>query len=114
MKVTIRTATPAMRSRKPYALRKVRSAFERLSKNIRGIDLVLLDANGPRGGVDKVSRIAVDMGRRRILRLEGVGRSVRESVNDTLARAKRLVVRSLSRRRSGTRSPRRRVRTGAG
>lgn len=93
-----------MKSRRPYALRKIRSAFGRMSKGIRGIDLVLLDLNGPRGGVDKVSRIAVDLGRRRVLRLEGVGRTVRESVNDTVARAKRLVVRSLARRRSRART----------
>lgn len=99
MKVTIRTETPEMTSRRPYALRKIRSAFRRLSENIRQIDLFLLDVNGPRGGVDKVSRIAVDLGRGRILRLEGVGRTFRESVDDAVSRTRRQVLRSLSRRR---------------
>ena len=113
MDVTIRAETSAMKSRGPYAIRKIRSAFRRVSKSIRGIDLVLLDVNGPRGGIDKVSRITVDLGRRRI-RLEGLGRTVRESVNDTVARAKRLVMRSLARRRGGPRKVRRKARTAFG
>jgi putative sigma-54 modulation protein len=100
LKVTIRTETPAMKSRTPYAARKIRTAFRRMSENIREIDLVLFDVNGPRGGVDKVSRIAVDLGRGPILRLEGVGRTFRESVDGTVTRARRLVLRSLSRRRA--------------
>ena len=109
MKITVRTEGRArVRSGKPYAIRKLRSSFARISKNIRSIDLLLLDANGPRGGVDKVSRIAVDLGRRNILRLEGIGRTVPESVNTTVDRAKRLVSRSLSRRREGRREAARR------
>lgn len=110
MKITVRSEGRAgVRSGKPYAIRKLRSSFDRISRNIRSIDLLLLDANGPRGGIDKVSRIAVDLGRRKILRLEGIGRTVPESVNTTVDRAKRLVFRSLSRGREGRKGAGRRA-----
>jgi putative sigma-54 modulation protein len=110
VKIMVRAESPSLRSRRPYALRKLRAAFARVSKDVHGIDLLLLDANGPRGGVDKVSRIAVDLGRgRRPLRLEGVGRTSRESVNDAVARAKRLVVRSIARQRTRARKGRKRM-----
>ena len=99
MKIAVRTKGRARgTSGQSYATRKLGSAFTKLSESIRSIELLLLDANGPRGGVDKVSRIAVDLGRGRILRLKGSGRTFRESVNLIIERAKRLVARSLSRK----------------
>ena len=112
MKITVRTKPPAMKIRRPYVLQKIKTAFARLSKDIQGIDLFLLDVNGPKGGVDKVSRIAVDLGRRRILRLEGKGRTVSESLNDTVSRAKHLVARSISRQRSEARKASKKSRPG--
>jgi putative sigma-54 modulation protein len=86
---------------RPRVVRKLRKSLGRLSGSIRSVDLLLRDVNGPKGGIDKVSRLAVTLGSRKAIRVEAAGRTVKESVDGVVRRAKHLVGQALLRRQEG-------------
>jgi putative sigma-54 modulation protein len=83
---------------RPYAQRRIRSAFARYSPAIQSINVSLVDLNGPKGGTDKACRIEVKLAGRPSIQVEGRASTIAEAVNATIVRTKRLLMRSLEMR----------------
>ena len=84
--------------RETIALR-LRFALARFSERIRSVDVQIADVNGPRGGVDKRSRIAVHLVPTGSVLIEERDTDAHVAVAKAFARAARAVVRALERRR---------------
>lgn len=87
----------------PLAERRALFAFSRFSSNIRTVQILLKDINGPRGGVDCQVQV-------RVIGHEGWGVIVSDvdddpakAVTSAIARAGRTVTRELERQRSNDR-----------
>ena len=85
--------------------RRLRFALGRFASRIRRLRVRLTDVNGPRGGLDKRCRIAVDLIPRGMVMVEGAGDDPFALVAGAAKRASRAVRRALERRRRG-RNPR--------
>ncbi len=80
--------------------RSVRFGLSRFVHAIRHIELTLADVNGPRGGVDKIARLALAGDGFGPILVEHNDREVGRAVNFAVDRATRALVRSLGRTRA--------------
>jgi ribosome-associated translation inhibitor RaiA len=85
---------------KEQILAHLEAAFRRLSRRIRAVDVCLADTNGPRGGVDKHCRIAVQLHRGGTVRVGQSDADLLAALDLATDRVTHAVVRSLERRRS--------------
>jgi putative sigma-54 modulation protein len=89
--------------RETIALR-LRFALARFSERIRSVDVQIADVNGPRGGVDKRSRIAIHLAPTGSVLIEERDADVHVAVTKAFQRAARAIVRALERRRGRRKS----------
>jgi len=75
-------------------------AFRRLSNRIGAITVYLTDTNGPRGGMDKECRIAVELRSGGTVRVAQIDSDLLAAVNVATDRASHTVSRRLGRRRN--------------
>lgn len=92
--------TEAMRV---HAQRRLHFSLGRFATRIRRATVRVGDANGPRGGVDKVCRIHLDVAGLEEVVIEDVDRDFYAAVDRAAERAARTVGRQLSRGRAGYR-----------
>jgi len=81
--------------------RRIEAALERFSSRIRRITLHLSDVNGPRGGVDKLCRVAVQLEGGEPIRTEGRGSEWLSLATEVAKRAAHSLTREVDRRRDG-------------
>ncbi len=80
--------------------RRLRFALGRFATKVRRATVRLSDANGPRGGVDKLCRIAVTMPRFQPMVIEDTASDLYAAIDRASDRASRVVERQLSRSRN--------------
>lgn len=78
--------------------RRVYFALGRFADVIRKVEVGLADVNGPRGGIDRNSRIVVLLKPGGEVVAEATDVTVRAAIDRTCYRVKRLVVRAVERR----------------
>jgi ribosome-associated translation inhibitor RaiA len=84
---------------KDHIERRAHFALERFAARIRKLTVRVTDVNGPRGGVDKHCRIAIDLIPSGTVMIEDRGKNPFSLVADMTKRAGRSVRRKLERRR---------------
>lgn len=84
---------------KNHIERRLRYALDRFEDRIDRLTVHLADINGPRGGIDKRCRIAVNLVPRGAVMVEGVGDNPFTLITDSAKRARRSVRRLLERGR---------------
>jgi hypothetical protein len=84
---------------KNHIERRLHFAMERFAARIQKVTVRMTDINGPRGGIDKHCRIAIDLVPRGTVMLEDRGENPFILVTDMAKRAGRSVRRELERRR---------------
>jgi ribosome-associated translation inhibitor RaiA len=82
---------------------RLRRSLGRFREWIRGVEVVVTDVNGPRGGIDKQCRVIVRTGDGR----EVVGSERHESLEGAIAGAVARAAKGTRRRRRAYRDPRR-------
>jgi ribosome-associated translation inhibitor RaiA len=88
MRVEIRARhIPLTEDLRTHCERRVRFALDHLSDRVREVVVRLEDANGPRGGVDKVCRLTLRLEHGRELALEAKDTSPVAAVDRALDRA---------------------------
>lgn len=88
-----------------YIERRVEFALGRFSEAISSISVTLEDTNGPRGGVDQLCRMRVNLiGQRRPVIVESTEVTMRAAVDVSASTACRSVTRMLDRRLSKRRA----------
>lgn len=106
MRVEIRARNiPLTETLRTYAERRVRFALDRLSDRVKEVVVRLEDANGPKGGVDQVCRVALRLEHGRELAIESSDTNLLAAIDRTLERASNAVTRAVGRaqRQDGTR-----------
>jgi putative sigma-54 modulation protein len=78
--------------------RQVYLALGRFADVVRTVEVTLADVNGPRGGIDKISRIVVLLKRTDKVVAEATDVTVMAAIDRTCYRVKRLVSRAVERR----------------
>lgn len=86
--------------------KRVRLGLGRFAQQITRTLCEIEDANGPRGGVDKVCRVTVHLRSGETVRAEAIHEDFFASVDTAADRLTRSLVRLLSRRRDLARKPR--------
>lgn len=89
--------------------RRVGFALDRMEKRIDQVVVRMKDVNGPRGGVDKVCKIEIDLRPRGRLVVEERDSDIHAAAAIAIERAARVVRRTLDRRRDRTPIERRRT-----
>lgn len=84
---------------KHHIERRLGYALSRFADRIDRLSVHLADINGPRGGIDKRCRIAVNLVPRGAVMVEGTGDNPFTLISDSAKRARRSVRRLLERRR---------------
>ena len=79
---------------------QLEAAFDRLSERIRAITVCLADTNGPRGGVDKECRIAVQLHRGGTVRAGQTDTDLIAAISMATDRVRHAVTRRLERSRN--------------
>ena len=98
MELSIRSSksllSPALEG---YIRRRFTFALDRLKGSIRGIELRLVDTNGPKGGLDKQCSVLVGFNEGEPIRIETRDRdayqaidSIAKKLKETLSRRKRM------------------------
>ena len=82
-----------------YIRRKLGMKFGKFAPSVERITVRIEDANGPRGGVDRVARIKVVLSGIPSVVVEQRGATLAAAIDGALTRAERAVRRSLQRRR---------------
>ncbi|QDU09892.1 HPF/RaiA family ribosome-associated protein [Gimesia aquarii] len=77
--------------------RRLDFALSRFESSIKKIDLVIVDENGPRGGVDKACRICISLHRASDVVINEKAEDVATCVSGIAERASRTVARALER-----------------
>ena len=80
-----------------YCERSLRFALERFELRLARVSAVLFDVNGPRGGLDQVCRLLVDIVGGRRLVFESMEASAFAAVDVAADRARQTVARELGR-----------------
>ena len=83
-----------------FVERRLRFALSRFGSKVRRISVVLTDENGPRGGVDKVCRIVVQVHRSRDVIVTDQDVDVHACIARATERVGRAVARSIERARA--------------
>jgi putative sigma-54 modulation protein len=100
MRIVIRARNEAVSPEvRAWVRDRVAFGFARLSGALRDVRVSLDDANGPRGGVDKVCRLSVRGRFDDAVVIEQRDTGVERAVDAAVDRAERSVVRALERRR---------------
>ncbi|AEI68288.1 HPF/RaiA family ribosome-associated protein [Corallococcus macrosporus] len=98
MRVEIRARNiPLTETLRTYTERRVRFALDRLSDRVRDVVVRLEDANGPKGGVDQVCRVALRLEHGRELAIESSDTNLLAAIDRTLERASNAVTRAVGR-----------------
>lgn len=100
MLLTIHTSgIQATGSLKEYIERRVSFALDRFSETIHSVSVTLQDTNGPRGGVDQMCRIRVQLvGQRKPIVAETTHEALRAAIDVAADCAGRSVARALDRK----------------
>lgn len=97
MKINVRSLeAPLTEDLLALVERRVRYGLTRFAASVRDVHVTLDDLNGPRGGLDKVCRMRVRAGRRRLCIVEQRASSIEAAVSSAAARAARAVARELA------------------
>ena len=86
-----------------FAERRLLFAFSRFAPRIDRVSLDISDSNGPRGGVDKVCRVRVEMKRMRDVQVVDEAAEVAAAIVQAVDRARRAVSRTIDREAHGNR-----------
>ena len=78
-----------------YVRRRAHFSFGRFAGRIRSLSIRLADVNGPRGGIDKVCNIRVDVGLRQAVIVRELQANIHAAVAFAMERAERAVQRQL-------------------
>ncbi len=98
MRVEIRARNiPLTETLRTYTERRVRFALDRLSDRVKDVVVRLEDANGPKGGVDQVCRVALRLEHGRELAIESADANLLAAIDRTLERASNAVTRAVGR-----------------
>jgi ribosome-associated translation inhibitor RaiA len=98
MRVEIRARhIPLTEDLRTHCERRVRFAMDRLSDRVREVVVRLEDANGPRGGVDKVCRVTLRLEHGRELTLESKDSRMEAAVDRAVDRAEQAVTKAVGR-----------------
>ncbi len=87
--------TPELRE---FAERRLRYALSRFDARIQRVSLTLVDANGPRGGVDKSCRITVKLRRAPEVTVTDLDTEVGTCISRAAERVGRAVARAVDRK----------------
>ena len=79
-------------------IERTERAFSKFERHIQSITISVQDANGPRGGVDKICRIVVRLKRLQEVVVTSENESLASAITEALNRTSRSVNRKLSRR----------------
>jgi len=79
-----------------YVRRRAHFSLGRFAGRIRSLSIRLADVNGPRGGIDKLCDVRVDVGLRQPVIVCECQASIRSAVGFALERAERAVQRRLN------------------
>jgi hypothetical protein len=97
MKINLRSlGIPLSDDLEALVERRVRYGLTRFAESVHEVHVTLDDLNGPRGGLDKVCRMRVRTGRRRLCIVEQRASSIEAAVSSAAARAARAVARELA------------------
>lgn len=77
--------------------RRLDFALSRFESSIKNIDLVIVDENGPRGGIDKACRICISLHRANDIIINEKASDVATCVSGIAERASRAVARAMER-----------------
>jgi len=83
-----------------FVERRLQFALSRFGSKVRDISVVLSDENGPRGGIDKVCRIVVEVYRARDVIVTDQDSEVKVCIARAAERVGRAVARSVERTQS--------------
>ena len=100
MKLTVRGLSfrPTQAIRR-FVEHRLHQALDRHAENIRHVEVVLDDVNGPKGGRDQQCRVRVDLNRGGVLHMTKQGHDVYGNVSALADSLKRAVTRRLDRDR---------------
>ncbi len=83
-----------------FAERRLRFALSRFASRIDHVSLVVVDPNGPRGGLDKCCNVTIKIRRLADVRVSSVGENVETSIGRAAEKAGRAVSRAIERYRA--------------
>ena len=89
-----------------YTQERVKQRLGRLGVDAKRVQIILSDINGPRGGEDKRCQILLDIAGRGRLAVHAIHTDMYAAIDQSLAKAKRRVVKVSKRRHSGRQSSR--------
>ena len=96
MRIIIRTAQPWRPHLAARARRRFEFALGRFGGRIRSLTVRVADLNGPRGGVDKQCRVAIQLDApRRVIVIEDTDASAAAAIDRAADRAARAVARAV-------------------
>jgi len=93
MQILFESRAPQGAELRELAERRVRFVLRRMSWLVPRTRVLLSDANGPRGGVDKCCRVELKTDRAGTIVITSVARDWRSALDSALARAARVLVR---------------------
>lgn len=100
MKIVVRARQVELSAaQRDQMIRRAQFALSRLSLEIRDVEIVVTDVNGPRGGDDKRCQVRIRGPRLRPIVVEQTGADAVATVSDAVERAGRATLRTLERRR---------------
>lgn len=79
-------------------------ALDRFMHAIREVEVWCRDVNGPRGGIDKSCRVQIRLYPRGVVTAKSSGTSIVQAANEACEKAKALILKKLSKRRSYNRA----------
>ena len=78
---------------------RLHNAFEKLDTDITAIDVFMKDINGPKGGVDKLVLIRVQLPNRQVVTIESQHENMYAAIRNGVKRARHAVRRQLRKSR---------------
>lgn len=106
MKVLFESRDPEAARLRDVAVGRVRFVMRRLAWLVPRAEVRLMDANGPRGGVDKRCQVELRTSRSGTVRVTALARDWRAAMEEALVRAAGVLVRNLQRTRGRKRPAR--------
>ena len=89
-----------------YTHERIKQRLGRLGVAAKRVQVILSDINGPRGGEDKRCQVLLDVAGRGQLAVHAIHSDMYGAIDQSLARAKRRVVKVSKRRHAGRQSGR--------
>ena len=100
MQVLFNSRDPEALQLRDLAVSRLRFVMRRLAWLVPRAHIQLVDVNGPRGGVDKRCQVELKTEQGRIVVVTAMAQDWRSALDDALARAARVLLRSWRRQRS--------------